>query len=88
MADGKLYVLLLPQGFQPSYPIPSKQPTQTAKFKALQKLILAYFHNAVHLVSQLTDNDLLHTAYLEITKVIPYIITSRKTVKAFLTVGV
>ncbi|KAF9649558.1 Noc2-domain-containing protein [Thelephora ganbajun] len=62
-----------------------KQPTQTAKFKTLQKLILAYFHNAVHLISQLTDNDLLHTAYLEITKVIPYIITSRKTAKAFLT---
>lgn len=65
----------------------SKQPTQTTKFKTLQKLILAYFHNAIHLISQLTDNDLLHTAYLEIAKIIPYIISSRKAVKNFLAVG-
>jgi nucleolar complex protein 2 len=64
----------------------SKQPTQTSKFKALQKLILAYFHNAIHLISQLTDNDLLHTAYLETAKIIPYIISSRKAVKTFLMV--
>ena len=67
--------------------IPSKQPTQTAKFKTLQKLILAYFHNAIHLISQLTDNDLLHTAYSEIAKIIPYIISSRKAVKTCLMVG-
>lgn len=68
--------------------ITSKQPTQTVKFKTLQKLILAYFHNAIHLISQLTDGDLLHTAYLEIAKIIPYIISSRRAVKTFLMVGV
>jgi hypothetical protein len=71
-----------------SHLIISKPPTQTTKFKALQKLILAYFHNAIHLISQLTDNDLLHTAYLEIAKIIPYIISSRKAVKTFLVVSV
>jgi len=87
-AKWEIVSLIPPQKSQLTHSILSKQPTQTAKFKTLQKLILAYFHNAVHLISQLTDNDLLHTAYLEIAKVIPYIVTSRKTVKAFLTVGV
>ncbi|KAJ6619052.1 Noc2-domain-containing protein [Mycena sp. CBHHK59/15] len=61
-----------------------KPPTQTAKLKALQKLILSYFQNVVHLLSQLTDNDMLHVAVTESAKIIPYIVSSRKAVKLYL----
>ncbi|TFK37615.1 Noc2p family-domain-containing protein [Crucibulum laeve] len=61
-----------------------KAPTQTPKFKTLQKLILSYFYNVIHILSQLTDNDLLHLAITETSKIIPYIISSRKAVKTYL----
>ncbi|KAF5375408.1 hypothetical protein D9615_007998 [Tricholomella constricta] len=61
-----------------------KPPTQTPKFKTLQKLILAYFHNVIHILSQLTDNDLLQLAVTESAKLIPYIVSSRKAVKLYL----
>ncbi|KAG6890208.1 hypothetical protein C0995_010219 [Termitomyces sp. Mi166 len=61
-----------------------KPPTQTHKFKTLQKLILSYFHNIVHLLSQLTDNELLQLAVAESAKLIPYIVSSRKAVKLYL----
>ncbi|KAF8841034.1 Noc2-domain-containing protein [Paxillus ammoniavirescens] len=61
-----------------------KPPTQTAKQKALQKLILSYFNNIVHLIPQLTDEELLQLAFAESAKIIPYIITSRKAAKAYL----
>ncbi|KAG6856847.1 hypothetical protein H0H87_012905 [Tephrocybe sp. NHM501043] len=62
----------------------TKPPTQTPKFKTLQKLILSYFHNVIHILSQLTDNDLLHLAVTESVKLIPYIVSSRKAVKLYL----
>ncbi|KAG6891449.1 hypothetical protein C0992_006708 [Termitomyces sp. T32_za158] len=55
-----------------------KPPTQTQKSKTLQKLILSYFQNIIHILSQLTDNELLHLAVTESAKLIPYIVGSRK----------
>lgn len=64
----------------------SKAPTQTQKLKTLQKLILSYFHNIIHMLSQLTDKDMLQLAVTESAKLIPYIISSRKAVKLYLKV--
>lgn len=64
----------------------SKPPTQTLKFKTLQKLILSHFHNVTHILSQLTDEDQLRLALTESAKLVPYIVSSRKSVKAYLKV--
>ncbi|KXN92699.1 hypothetical protein AN958_06977 [Leucoagaricus sp. SymC.cos] len=61
-----------------------KPPTQTSKFKTIQKMILAYFHNVIHLFSQLTDKELLRLAVTESAKIIPYVVSSRKSVKLYL----
>jgi hypothetical protein len=69
------------------YIFSSKSPTQTQKFKTLQKLILSHFHNVTHILSQLTDEDTLRLALTESAKLVPYIISSRKSVKAYLKVS-
>lgn len=51
-------------------------------------MILAYFHNVIHLLSQLTDTELLRLAVTESAKIIPYVVSSRKSVKVYLKVGV
>ncbi|KAJ7682900.1 Noc2p family-domain-containing protein [Mycena rosella] len=61
-----------------------KPPTQTPKLKALQKLILSYFQNVIHILSQLTDQEMLQLAVAESAKIIPYIVSSRKAVKLYL----
>ncbi|ESK89920.1 nucleolar complex protein 2 [Moniliophthora roreri MCA 2997] len=61
-----------------------KAPTQTQKFKTLQKLILAYFHNVIHILDQLTDNEIIQLAVTESAKILPYVISSRKTIKLYL----
>ncbi|KAJ3786436.1 Noc2-domain-containing protein [Lentinula aff. detonsa] len=61
-----------------------KPPTQTDKFKTLQKMILSYFHNVIHVLSQLTDNEMLQLAVTESAKITPYIISNRKAVKLYL----
>ncbi|CAK5271008.1 unnamed protein product [Mycena citricolor] len=61
-----------------------KAPTQTPKMKALQKLILSYFQNVVHILSQLTDPEMLQIAVTESAKIIPYVLSSRKAVKLYL----
>ncbi|PFH45739.1 hypothetical protein AMATHDRAFT_71159 [Amanita thiersii Skay4041] len=61
-----------------------RPPTQTTKFKTLQKLILSYFLNIIHMVSQMTDNELLCLALSESSKLIPYITSGRKAVKLYL----
>ncbi|CAL1697939.1 unnamed protein product [Somion occarium] len=61
-----------------------KPPAQTPKFKALQKLILSYFHNVIHLLGQLTDTSLIQLAVSESSKLVPYVVGSRKAVKAYL----
>ncbi|TFK47222.1 Noc2-domain-containing protein [Heliocybe sulcata] len=61
-----------------------KPPTQNTKQKALQKLILSYFHNAIHLITQLTEQDMVKLAVSETAKIVPYIISSRKAVKLYL----
>ncbi|KAG9311084.1 Noc2-domain-containing protein [Chiua virens] len=61
-----------------------KPPTQTTKQKTLQKLILAYFNNVIHLIPQLTDKEMLQLALAESAKILPYVTTSRKSVKAYL----
>ena len=66
--------------------ISSKAPTQTPKFKTLQKLILSFFSNITHIISQLTDEDTLRLAVTESAKLVPYIINSRKAVKSYLKV--
>ncbi|KAJ3557486.1 hypothetical protein NM688_g1452 [Phlebia brevispora] len=61
-----------------------KGPTQTHKWKTLQKLVLSHFHNIMHLTTQLTDRDMLVLALTETAKLIPYITSSRKAVKVYL----
>ncbi|KAG1744451.1 Noc2-domain-containing protein [Suillus lakei] len=61
-----------------------KQPTQSAKQKALQKLTLSYFNNVVHLIPQLTDPETLRLALTESAKILPYVVSSRKAVKTYL----
>ncbi|TBU59905.1 Noc2-domain-containing protein [Dichomitus squalens] len=71
----------------PSRTLPNgkfKAPTQTKKWKTLQKLILSYFHNVLHLMSQISDNDMLRLALSETAKLVPYVTSSRKTVKLYL----
>jgi hypothetical protein len=64
----------------------SKAPTQTQKLKTLQKLITSFFHNVIHIMSQLSDPELLKMAVTESTKILPYIISSRKSIKLYLKV--
>ena len=64
----------------------SKQPTQTQKFKTLQKLVLSYLNNIIHILLQLTDNEMLRLAFSGSAKLIPYIMSSRKAVKQYLKV--
>ena len=64
----------------------SKAPTQTQKLKTLQKLIVSFFHNVIHIIAQLSDPELLKLAVTESTKILPYVISSRKTVKLYLKV--
>ncbi|KAF5326414.1 hypothetical protein D9611_000950 [Ephemerocybe angulata] len=61
-----------------------KPPTQNTKFKTLQKMILSYFNNIIHVISQLTDEEMLKIALTESAKLVPYIVSSRKTVKQYL----
>ncbi|KAI0717685.1 Noc2-domain-containing protein [Cerioporus squamosus] len=61
-----------------------KPPTQTTKWKTLQKLVLSYFHNVLHLMGQISDNEMLRLALSETAKLVPYITSSRKTVKLYL----
>lgn len=51
-------------------------------------MILAYLHNLTHLLSQLTDKELLRLALTESAKILPYVVSSRKAVKMYLKVGV
>jgi len=64
-----------------------KPPAQSAKQKALSKLILSYFHNIMHLLKQVTDTELQSLALSEGGKIVPYISTSRKALKTYLKVG-
>ena len=50
----------------------------------MQKLILSYFHNVLHFMGQVSDNDMLRLALSETAKLVPYITSSRKTVKLYL----
>lgn len=69
-----------------SYTSHSKPPTQTPKQKGLQKLLLSYFHNIIHLLDQLTEPDMLQLALAESAKIVPHVINSRKAVRAYLKV--
>lgn len=64
----------------------SKAPMQTQKLRTLQKLITSFFHNVIHIMSQLSDPELLKMAVTESTKILPYVISSRKTIKLYLKV--
>lgn len=65
-------------------PFYSKAPTQTTKWKTLQKFVLSYFHNVLHFMGQISDNDMLRLALSQTAKLVPYITSSRKTVKLYL----
>ena len=54
----------------------------------MQKLVLSYFHNVLHLMSQISDNEILRLALSESAKLLPYVTSSRKTVKLYLKVWV
>ena len=64
----------------------SKGPQQTPKWKTLQKLIMSYFHNVMRLLTQLSDTELLVMALTETTKLVPYVTSSRKSIKIYLKV--
>ena len=61
-----------------------KGPTQTPKWKTLQKLVLSYFYNVVHLISQLSDTEMLRLTVSESSKLLPYVMSSRKALKVYL----
>jgi nucleolar complex protein 2 len=89
LPNGKLYVPPLPASPTKKLtrtPPRSKPPTQTPAQKALQKLILSYFHNIIHILSQLTQAEMLTLALVESAKVVPYVVGSRKAVRAYLKV--
>lgn len=67
-------------------PTTSKGPTQSRKWKTLQKLTLSYFHNAIHVLTQLSDRDTLVLALTETAKLVPYVTSNRKSVKLYLKV--
>ena len=50
----------------------------------MQKLIISYFLNVLHLIGQISDNDMLRLAFNETAKLVPYVMGSRKTVKLYL----
>lgn len=66
--------------------VTSKPPTQTQKWKTLQKLILSYFHNVIHILGQISNTTLLELAISQSGKLIPYVVGSRKAVKHYLKV--
>ncbi|KAF8183797.1 Noc2p family-domain-containing protein [Mycena galopus ATCC 62051] len=81
------YTPVILEHHAPSKSLPNgkfKPPTQTSKLKALQKMILSYFQNVIHILSQLTDAEMLKVAVTESAKIIPYIVSSRKAVKVYL----
>ena len=47
---------------------------------------MSYFHNVMHLLTQLTDNEMLVLALTETAKLVPYVTGSRKSVKVYLKV--
>ena len=65
----------------------SKPPTQTVKSQTIQRMILAYFRNVIHLLSQSLDKELLRLAITESAKIIPYVVSDRKAIKLYLKVG-
>jgi nucleolar complex protein 2 len=89
LPNGRLYVFsLLAMLSHDLHIANSKAPTQTHKLKTLQKLITSFFHNTIHIISQLSDTELLKMAVTESTKVLPYVLSSRKTVKLYLKVSI
>ncbi|PCH43014.1 Noc2-domain-containing protein [Wolfiporia cocos MD-104 SS10] len=61
-----------------------KAPTQTQKWKTLQKMIVSYFHNVMHLLAQLTDTDMSRLAVSESARLVPYVTSNRKAMKVYL----
>ena len=89
LPNGRLYVSsLLAMLSHDLHVANSKAPTQTHKLKTLQKLITSFFHNTIHIISQLSDTELLKMAVTESTKVLPYVLSNRKTVKLYLKVSI
>ncbi|KAL5478855.1 NOC2 [Sanghuangporus weigelae] len=61
-----------------------KPPAQTPKLSTIQKLILSFFHNVLQLIEQLSATDMQVLAVTESAKLLPYVMSSRKAVKAYL----
>ena len=86
LPTGKLYVPPTPSLIWLLIAALSKPPTQTSTQKTLQKLILSHFHNIIHILSQLTDTEMLQLALGESAKILPYVVGSRKAIKGYLKV--
>jgi len=61
-----------------------KPPAQNSKLKALQKMILSHFYNVIRLISELSDADMQLLAVGEVSKLVPYIVGSRKAVRQYI----
>ncbi|KAG8989995.1 Nucleolar Complex 2 protein [Tulasnella sp. JGI-2019a] len=61
-----------------------KTPATNAKQAALVKLVASFFSSIVRLSSQLTDSDMNVLIINESTKLLPYVTTNRRSIKAYL----
>lgn len=86
LPDGRVYVFYFENPIKYSL-LSSKPPSQTTKYKTVQKMVLSYFYNVIHILEQLTENEMLLLAVNESVKLIPYVLSSRKAMKLYLKVG-
>lgn len=68
------------------YAMTSKPPATNPKQAALVKLVASFFSSIVRLSSQLTDSDMNVLVINESAKLLPYVTTNRRSIKAYLKV--
>ena len=74
------------EGPQYSPVLPRKLPAQTPKLRVLQKLLHPYLQSIIHFVNQLSDADMQRLTVQESSKILPYALSNRKTIRAYLKV--
>lgn len=61
-----------------------KPPIQSTKQQSLTRLTCSFFNSILHLLSQITDAQMLVLCITESTKLVPYVVGNRKVIKAYL----